>query len=96
MLDPVTAKITEYEYGIPSGYPYWIRVDKNDKIWFNSSEPGNMIGKFDPETKKFTLFTFPQVDAHSINGHIDNRTDPVGILYSKPGQEAITRMYVRP
>ena len=96
MLDPVTAKITEYEYGIPSGYPYWIRVDKNDKIWFNSSEPGNMIGKFDPETKKFTLFTFPQVDAHSINGHIDNRTDPVGILYSKPGQEVITRMYVRP
>ena len=97
MLDPVTGTITEYEYGIPSGYPYWIRVDKHDKIWFNSSDPGNVVGRFDPDTEKFVLFTYPQVDAHQTNGHIDNRTDPVTVLFSKPGPGfAIFRMYVRP
>jgi virginiamycin B lyase len=95
MLDPVTGKITEYEYGIPTGYPYWIRIDKFDKIWFNSAE-GNVIGRLDPETKKFVLFPYPLTETRSINGSIDNRNDPVAILYSVPGRPAVARMYVRP
>ena len=95
MLDPVTGKISEYEYGIPTGYPYWIRIDKFDKIWFNSAE-GNMIGKFDPETKKFVLFPYPRSETRSINGFVDNRSDPIAVLYPVPGRPAVARMYVRP
>jgi streptogramin lyase len=94
-IDPVTGKIIEYGYGIPTGDPYWIQIDKFDKIWFNSAE-GNLVGKFDPVTKKFVLFPFPVVERYAINGLIDNRTNPISLTFGVPDHPKVARMYVRP
>lgn len=100
MLDPLTGKFSEYQYGVLGGYPYFIRVDKFDKVWFNSVE-GNMIGKFDPETKKFVLFLLPLPDSYSRNGFLDYSSNPLALIYpmaSSSGRPrpAIGRMYIRP
>jgi virginiamycin B lyase len=96
MLDPETGKFTEYPYEITNGYPYIINIDQHDKIWFNSIE-GNMVGKFDPVTKKFSFYLIPVPESYARAGIIDTRTDPPGILLPMASRAGVLgRMYVRP
>jgi len=97
MLAPETGQFSEYEFGVPNGYPYWPAVDRFDKIWFNSVE-GNMLVKFDPDTKEFVRFLLPVPETYSRSaGNIDYSIDPYGVLYpsaNRPG--VLGRMQVRP
>ncbi len=62
---------------------------------------GNVIGKFDPTTEKFTYLLFPQPESHSRNTSLDHSTDPIGVVYEraflaqKDFTATIGRMHIR-
>ena len=96
MLDPATGEFTEYPHEITNGYPYIINIDQHYKIWFNSVE-GNMVGKFDPATKKYSFYLIPVPESYARAGIIDTQTDPPGILLPMASRAGVFgRLYVRP
>ena len=94
MFNPATSKFTEFDLGVAGGgFPYSIRVDKADQVWF-SMNSNNSIGKLDPKTKKITYTLFPVPESTTIDPGFDFNSDPVTLVYGTH-RTAVGRMYFR-
>ena len=64
MVDPATGKVTEYTMPLKYGNPYDLWPDQDDNIWIENAVYDSLV-KFDPRTKNFTYFPFPELSAHT-------------------------------
>jgi len=60
----------EYRLPLKNGNPYAIYVDKEDNVWVENAVYNSFV-MFDPRTKKFTYFPFPELNAHTPNMEMD-------------------------
>lgn len=84
MLDPETKQMTEYKLPLKWGNPYESCADLNDNIWLENAAYQSLV-KFDPQSKSFTYFPYPEMNAHTPKMEVDDE----GTLWSGltgPGQ----------
>jgi virginiamycin B lyase len=56
-VDAKTEQLTEIDLPIKYGHPYDARPDPADNVWISSM---NYLTKYNPQTKKFTIYPLPQ------------------------------------
>ena len=84
VLDPETKQMTEYKLPLKWGNPYESCADLNDNIWLENAAYQSLV-KFDPQSKSFTYFPYPEMNAHTPKMEVDDE----GTLWSGltgPGQ----------
>ncbi len=64
MLDPDSGKVTEYDLPLKYGNPYDLWPDADDNIWVENAVYNSLV-KFEPATKKWTYYPFPELGAHT-------------------------------
>ena len=69
-VDTNTLKMEEYKLPLKNGNPYAVYVDKDDNVWLENAVYNSFV-KFDPKTKTFTYFPFPDLDMHTPNMEMD-------------------------
>ena len=64
MLDPDSGKVTEYDLPLKYGNPYDLWPDAEGNIWVENAVYNSLV-KFEPATKKWTYYPFPELGAHT-------------------------------
>ncbi len=103
-LDTKTMEFTDFDIKVPGryllpgkpggGYPYSLKVDKNDEVWFELRN-GNTIGKLNPETGDVTYTLFPEPDSGLRDPSFDTTTDRIVFIYGGAFRPSIGRVYFR-
>jgi streptogramin lyase len=75
-VDIRTLQVTYYNLPIPYASAYDLRVDKNHAVWV-ALRNADRVGKFDPETKKWTVFQLPTLGTECRNISVDQTTGDV-------------------
>jgi streptogramin lyase len=75
-FDIRSLKVSYYDVPVPYSSPYDLRVDKNHIVWV-SLRNADRIGKFDPETKKWTVYQLPSRGMEIRHISVDDRTGDI-------------------
>lgn len=71
-FDPQTETFKEYTLPGPSASPYAVGIDKEDKIWYASTDL-DTIGRLDPKTGQVIEYPFPHSENISREFFLDSR-----------------------
>jgi streptogramin lyase len=69
-------KVAYYDLPVPYASAYDLRVDKNHNVWVTLRN-ADRVGKFDPETKKWTVYQLPTLGTECRNISVDLVTGDV-------------------
>lgn len=89
MLNPDTGKMTEYRLPLKYGNPYEVSADGSDNIWLENAAYESFV-KFDPRTKKFTYFPYPEIKSHTPKVEFDAEGTMWSELPAGPGEPRLT------
>ena len=89
MLNPDTGKMTEYKLPLKYGNPYEVSADGSDNIWLENAAYESFV-KFDPRTKKFTYFPYPETESHTPKVEFDAEGTMWSELPAGLGQPRLT------
>lgn len=71
-----TLKVAYYDLPVPYASAYDLRVDKNHNVWVTLRN-ADRVGKFDPATKKWTVYQLPTLGTECRNISVDQKTGDV-------------------
>jgi streptogramin lyase len=82
---------------VPNGrwaQPYKMIPDKNRMVWFSNSA-ADMLGKFNPNTKTFTMYPLPTRGTNSRHLGLDETTSPTTVWVPYTGAGKVARVQFR-
>jgi streptogramin lyase len=71
-----TLQVAYYDLPVPYASAYDLRVDKNHAVWVTLRN-ADRVGKFNPETKKWTVYQLPTLGTECRNISVDQTTGDV-------------------
>lgn len=75
-VDIRTLKVTYYQVPIPYSNVYDVEVDKNHIVWA-SLRNADRVGRLDPTTKKWTVFSLPTLGVEARNIAVDQKSGDI-------------------
>jgi streptogramin lyase len=75
-VDIRTLQVSYYDLPIPYASAYDVEVDNNHVVWA-SLRNADRVGKFDPKTKKWTVYKLPTLGTECRNIAVDQKTGDV-------------------
>jgi streptogramin lyase len=75
-VDIRSLKVTYYNLPVPYASAYDLTVDKNHMVWVTLRN-ADRVGKFDPETKKWTVYQLPTLGTECRGISVDRTTGEI-------------------
>jgi streptogramin lyase len=93
-IDAKTRDVSEYALPYKYSRPYGVVVDNDHNVWINMLNT-DMIGKFNPTTKKFTMIQMPSRGTDIRHMAFDYTTNPMTIYLPYNRSNKVARIQFR-